>query len=284
MIQCALAKEETIDQHFCVPAHDIPTQDKIPLILELMGANGEGLALDIGIGTGYTTYRVFGDRPTVCIDLHMPNLCYFRSRMALMSSTYQPLCVVAHTAAFPFKAEVFRFILCSEVLEHIEDDGAAVRELARVLANNGRAVITVPYTKLGFTSFLELFGIKTVHDFPGSERHVRPGYDEHSLQQLLAPHGLKIEQHTYYLRFFTRLVTDLVSLAHLFYQRVICRRQAWSWSEATLVEGTLAFQFYTWLFPVLWMFSRLDLSLGRMRGFGLVAAVRKPGKKARQLP
>jgi hypothetical protein len=32
------------------------------------------------------------------------------------------------------------------------------------------------------------------------------------------------------------------------------------------------------------MFSRLDLSLGRMRGFGLVAAVRKPGKKARQLP
>jgi ubiquinone/menaquinone biosynthesis C-methylase UbiE len=279
MIQSISASEETIDQSFPVPAHDIPTQDKIALIREVMAAKGEGRALDIGSGTGYTTYRVFGDRPTVCIDLHMPNLCYYRNRIASISSAYQLLCVVAHTTALPFKADVFTFILCSEVLEHLEDDGAAVQELARVLTNNGRAVITVPYTKLGFTSFLELFGIKTVHDFPGPERHVRPGYDEHSLHQLLARHGLKIEQHTYYLRFFTRLVTDLVSLAHFFYQRVICRRKAWSWSEAALLEGTLAFRVYTWLFPVLWIFSRLDLLLSRRRGFGLIAAVRKPGKK-----
>jgi ubiquinone/menaquinone biosynthesis C-methylase UbiE len=275
MIQSISASEETIDQSFPVPAHDIPTQDKIALIREVMAAKGEGHALDIGSGTGYTTYRVFGDRPTVCIDLHMPNLCYYRNRIASISSAYQPLCVVAHTTALPFKADVFTFILCSEVLEHLEDDGAAVQELARVLSSNGRAVITVPYTKLGFTSFLELFGIKSVHDFPGPERHVRPGYDEHTLQRLLASHGLEIDQHSHYLRFFTRLVTDLVSLAHLLYQRVVWHRRAWSWSEAALVEGSLAFHFYTWVFPVLWGFSRLDTLLSRMRGFGLVAAVRK---------
>jgi len=52
--------------------------------------------------------------------------------------------------ALPFKAGVFRFILCSEVIEHLENDDAAVQELARVLSKDGRAVITVPYTGMGF--------------------------------------------------------------------------------------------------------------------------------------
>ena len=260
---------------FGVSAYDFPTRDKIPRIRELMAAKGDGLALDIGCGTGYTTYFVFGERPTVCVDLHPPNLHYYRSTMALIPGGRRPLCVVAQATALPFKVGAFQFVLCSEVLEHLEDDGAAVRELARVLASNGRAVITVPCTEFGFTSFLELCGIKTVHDFPGPEQHVRPGYDERSLGQLLARHGLEIERHTYYLRFFTRLVTDLVSLAHLLYQRIVHRRRAWTWSDTAAAEGSLAFHFYTWIFPVLWLFSRLDLLIDRLRGFGLVAAGRK---------
>ena len=195
--------------------------------------------------------------------------------MSLIPGARQPLCVVAQATALPFKEGVFRFVLCSEVLEHLEDDEAAVQELARVLVSEGRAVVTVPYTKLGFTSFLELCGVKTVHDFPGPEHHVRPGYDEGSLQGLLARHGLKVERHAYYLRFFTRLATDLVSLAHLLYQRIIHRRRAWTWSEAADAEGGIAFRLYTWVFPILWVFCRLDLLLGRVRGFGLVTAVRK---------
>lgn len=37
-----------------------------------------------------------------------------------------------------------RAIVCSEVLEHIEDDGRALAEMARVLASNGLAILTVP--------------------------------------------------------------------------------------------------------------------------------------------
>lgn len=261
-----------VSRSFGVSAFDLATRDKLPVIKRLLAAEGDCLALDIGIGTGYTTYAVFGDRLTACVDLHAPNLDYYRSRMSDCRDT---LCVVAPASALPFRTGAFGFILCSEVLEHLEDDDAAVGEIARVLAEDGRVVITVPYSGLGFTGFLEIFGIKTVHDFPGPERHVRPGYDEHSLRELLARHGLELECHAYYLRLFTKLAVDLVSLVHLVYQRVIHRRRAWTWSEAANAEGSLAFRVYAWVFPLLMAFSRLDGILGRFRGFGLVVAARK---------
>ncbi|HSB10356.1 MAG TPA: class I SAM-dependent methyltransferase [Blastocatellia bacterium] len=261
-----------------VSAFDLATRDKIPVIKRLLAAEGDGLALDIGIGTGYTTQAVLGQRPTACVDLHAPNLDYFLRTKTAMNDLDETLCVVAPAWALPFRTGAFSFVLCSEVLEHLEDDDAAVGEIARVLADDGKAVITVPYTGLGFTGFLELFGIKTVHDFPGPERHIRPGYDEGSLRGLLARHGLEIERHAYYLRFFTKLAVDLVSLSHLIYQRVVHRRRAWTWSEAAEAEGGVAFRLYEWFFPLLLAFCRLDGALGRFRGFGLVAAVRKRGR------
>ena len=43
-----------------------------------------------------------------------------------------------------FDSRMFDLIICSHVLEHIEDDGSAMREMARVLRPNGRAIVLVP--------------------------------------------------------------------------------------------------------------------------------------------
>jgi SAM-dependent methyltransferase len=258
-------------------AYDLPTRDKIPVIRELMGVDRDGLAVDIGAGTGYTTYRVFGDRPIVCVDLDAANLRYYRDHLAAVPGARRPLCVVAAAAALPFKNGSFRFALCSEVLEHVEDDAGAAAELSRVLVPGGRAVVTVPYTGLGFTSFLELLRIKTVHDFPGPECHVRPGYDEESLRRAVSAHGLRVERYAYYLRFFTRVTTDLVSIGHLLYQRLVHRRRSWTWADAVAAEQTSVFRLHQCMFPLLFGLSRLDrLLLASWRGFGLVAALRKP--------
>lgn len=45
----------------------------------------------------------------------------------------------------------FDLIICSHVLEHIPDDRAAMRELRRVLADGGLALILVPYSSGGLT-------------------------------------------------------------------------------------------------------------------------------------
>src|SRR5437016_3442673 len=106
---------------------------------------------------------VFGERDTVCVDLYAPNLCYVREKA--QEIVRRPDLVLAPAACLPFKSGSFRYILCSEVIEHLQDDDATVAEIGRLLTNDGAAVITAPYTGLGFTSFLELCQIKTVHDY-----------------------------------------------------------------------------------------------------------------------
>ncbi len=46
-----------------------------------------------------------------------------------------------------FKNEVFDVILCSHVLEHVEDDKRAMREIFRVLKKGGWAIIQSPIDK-----------------------------------------------------------------------------------------------------------------------------------------
>jgi SAM-dependent methyltransferase len=268
--------ERAVLSQLTFAADDLASRDKIPVIRRLMAAEGAGLAVDIGSGMGFTTYAVFGERPTVCVDMDAANLRWYRERVAAVPGARRPLCVVGLAAELPLKGGVARYVLCSEVLEHLDDDARAVSEIARVLSPGGRAVVTVPYTGLGFTSFLERAGIPTVHDFPGPERHVRPGYDETSLGELLERHGLFVERAAFFLRLFTRLATDAVSLFHLAYQRAVHGRRAWTWSEAAGAQGSLAFRLYMVAFPVLRAWSSLDVLLRRRRGFALVLAAVKP--------
>lgn len=60
--------------------------------------------------------------------------------------------VVADGTRLPFKTDAFSHTICSEVLEHVEDDQQAIRELARVMKSPGHACITVPHRKFYFAS------------------------------------------------------------------------------------------------------------------------------------
>ena len=44
----------------------------------------------------------------------------------------------------PFKNDHFDLIICNHVLEHINDDTKAIKEIYRVLKNNGKAILQVP--------------------------------------------------------------------------------------------------------------------------------------------
>src|SRR5437660_1531705 len=80
-------------------AYDLPTRDKVPVIQQLLHVAGPGLALDIGIGTGYTTYSVFDDRPTTCVDVDTANLRHYRDRVCSVPGARRPHCVAAEAVA-----------------------------------------------------------------------------------------------------------------------------------------------------------------------------------------
>jgi glycosyltransferase involved in cell wall biosynthesis/ubiquinone/menaquinone biosynthesis C-methylase UbiE len=58
--------------------------------------------------------------------------------------------VQGDSTALPFEREYFDYIVCSEVLEHLDDDRLAAREMMRVLKPGGTAIITVPHANYPF--------------------------------------------------------------------------------------------------------------------------------------
>ncbi|MDX1463514.1 MAG: methyltransferase domain-containing protein [Marinirhabdus sp.] len=55
--------------------------------------------------------------------------------------------VKADICDLPFEDNTYDFIICNHVLEHIPDDTKAMRELYRVLAPGGTAILQVPYDR-----------------------------------------------------------------------------------------------------------------------------------------
>jgi SAM-dependent methyltransferase len=76
----------------------------------------------------------------------------------------------------PFESAYFDSAICTEVLEHIPDDSAAVSELARCLKPGAVLLVSVPSPPAPF-----------------DPAHVREGYSVADLTSLLAAHGLQVK-------------------------------------------------------------------------------------------
>jgi SAM-dependent methyltransferase len=112
--------------------------------------------------------RVLHVSPEPCLEQRLsrlPNLDYVSIDLELGRAM-----VVADLTALQWADDSFDCILCVHVLEHIPDDVGAMRELRRVLAPGGWAVIQVP---LGRGETVEDF------DAPPAERHARFGDPTH---------------------------------------------------------------------------------------------------------
>jgi ubiquinone/menaquinone biosynthesis C-methylase UbiE len=259
-----------------VAAFDLPTIDKVPRLRAMLAEMPRGSrAVDIGSGTGYTSLQVLDGFLITCVDAYAPNLkCVLD--LACANQLDRPRLISGEATRLPLGDSTYDIALCSEVLEHLVEDELGVAEIARVLKPNGVALITVPHTGIGFTSFLEWAGIKTVHDYPGPEQHIRPGYDSTQLVALLGKHGLQVEVVDYYLKWATRAVVDLVSFAHLSYQRMRYGRRSWTWADAAAEEKSFAFTVFRTIQPLLRVSIKVDrLLFGGHAGFGIIVRARK---------
>lgn len=102
-------------------------------------------------------------------------------------------------------AESFDQILCLEVIEHIQDDRAVVRELAALLKPNGTLMISTPY--LHYRG-MEGDRISAVED----GGHVRWGYDLAQLRELAAQAGLQVARVDYLSGFVSQRLTNALRI------------------------------------------------------------------------
>lgn len=107
-------------------------------LLEQYGPKGGNLRiLDVGCGTGATlkTIRDLGVATGVDRSREALGFCHQRGLGRL---------VVGAGEALPVAGDSVDVVLALDIIEHIRDDGAAARELARVLRPGGVLIVTVP--------------------------------------------------------------------------------------------------------------------------------------------
>ena len=99
---------------------------------------GEARILDAGCGSGRNMVELARRGAVSGIELAQRSLAAARAR------ELGPVAPGSLDDPLPFAAGAFDLAVALDVLEHVADDDAALRELARVVAPGGRLLVTVP--------------------------------------------------------------------------------------------------------------------------------------------
>ena len=115
--------------------------------LEKLGLKPGAWVLDLGCGEGRHVHglHVLGGINVVGLDRDGPSLIKAREGLAMLpAATATTGFVEGDAYRTPYADATFDAVICSEVLEHLEDYHAALAEIARVLKPGGVFVATVP--------------------------------------------------------------------------------------------------------------------------------------------
>jgi SAM-dependent methyltransferase len=173
---------------------------RLKMIADYAGARLKGRVLDDGCGVGMYVKRLeqTGAR---AVGLEYD---FERARLA---SANAPEVLNAASERLPFASGNFDLVLSHEVIEHVRDDRAAIREMSRVLRAGGRAIIFCPNRGYPFETHgiywrgrYRFGNIPFVNYLPRALRdrlapHVRV-YSAGDLERLLAGAPVRVVQRT----------------------------------------------------------------------------------------
>lgn len=201
-------------------------QRRLQMILDAAGERVSGKVLENGCGVGmYIEHLAPHCLAVFGLEFDLERAVQARRRAEHV--------VGGQGELLPFPNETFDLILSHEVLEHVQDDRAAVQEMARVLRRGGRMVIFAPNRGYPF----ETHGIywRGRYQF-GNTPLVN--YLPRSLRDRLAPH-VRVYSRRDLAQLFTGLPVRYVERTVIFgaYDNIIARWPAIGRALRALLHG-----------------------------------------------
>jgi SAM-dependent methyltransferase len=169
-------------------------------LLRLASAESIGFrrVFNAGAGEGGYSHLIFG---LPGVESAFESDFGYRDRTPARQSDKQ-IFFGASLVSIPLPDKSMNLILCTEVLEHIEQHEQALDELARVLVEDGWLLITVPTPPA-----------------PYDPAHVREGYRPEELEAMLRARGFEVRETRFCMYFFFRFL-----LAHWWRLPLWCPR------------------------------------------------------------
>ncbi len=101
-----------------------------------------GVVLDVGCGSAWVAKNLCPKNyEVVSMDISLDN-----TTKALQKYPFENhSAVIADVFSLPFNTNVFDYIIASEIIEHVVDPAAFVKNLIRVLKPGGKLIVTTPY-------------------------------------------------------------------------------------------------------------------------------------------
>lgn len=168
----------------------------------------------------------------------------------------------------PFEDEQFDRVVIVDFLEHIRDDKGFVEELYRIMKPGGELIVNVPHIKNGL---LRRFR-QSIGQTDEQHGHLRAGYTIEDLTGLLGDNFF-VRKHATYSKFFSETVDTLIVYA----LSILRKGKGDPSKKGAIVTGqdlkkfSSSFKLYSIIYPVVWLFSKLDGLLFFRSGYMLIA-------------
>jgi 2-polyprenyl-3-methyl-5-hydroxy-6-metoxy-1,4-benzoquinol methylase len=189
--------------------------------------------------------------------------------------------VLIEDGRLPFGDEAFDCVVIVDMLEHVEDDLAFVKECHRVLKPAGRLIVNVPHVK----RFSLIRGLRNLLGLSDADHgHLRPGYRQQQLFGMLKD-GFDVEHAETYSRFMVELLDSFMRFA----------AKHSGGGERGAVKGVIVdrerfrkmekmFKIYSALYPFFWLAAQIDRLFFFTSGYYLVARARRRLWIPRRIP